>query len=77
MSRSYTPLPPSASMACRGTALLFSRLFAWLNMKPALSYSLNFTKVYYNLEKYVIHLLNFMSYQFILIYSVGGVGCEI
>jgi hypothetical protein len=23
MSRSYTPLPPSASMACRGTALLF------------------------------------------------------
>jgi hypothetical protein len=23
MSRSYTPLPPSASMACRGTALLY------------------------------------------------------
>jgi hypothetical protein len=26
MSRSYTPLPPSASMACRGTALLFTLL---------------------------------------------------
>jgi hypothetical protein len=23
MSRNYTPLPPSASMACSGTALLF------------------------------------------------------
>jgi hypothetical protein len=27
MSRSYTPLPPSASMACSGTALLFTLLF--------------------------------------------------
>jgi hypothetical protein len=27
MSRSYTPLPPSASMACSETALLFT--FSW------------------------------------------------
>jgi hypothetical protein len=38
-------------------------------MKLVLFYILNFTKVYINLEKYVIHLLNFMENQFIWIYS--------
>jgi hypothetical protein len=30
MSRSYTPLPPSASMACRGTALLYFTLLYFI-----------------------------------------------
>jgi hypothetical protein len=39
-----------------------------LNMKLAL----NFIKIYINLEKCVIHWLNFMSDPFICIYSCGG-----
>jgi hypothetical protein len=32
MSRSYTPLPPSASMACRGTALLYFYFFIYCTL---------------------------------------------
>jgi hypothetical protein len=33
MSRSYTPLPPSAFMACSGTALFFVRM--WIHLSIA------------------------------------------
>jgi hypothetical protein len=41
-------------------------------MKPALFCNLNVTKVYTNLEKYVIRQLNFMPNLFTWIYSGGG-----
>jgi hypothetical protein len=41
-------------------------------MKFVFFCNLNFSKVYINLEKYVIHLLNFMSDLFIWIYSGEG-----
>jgi hypothetical protein len=33
-------------------------------MKLALFYNLKFTKMYINLEKYILHYLSFMSYLF-------------
>jgi hypothetical protein len=41
-------------------------------MNFALLYNLNFTQVYINLEKYVIHQMNFMLNLFIVTYSVEG-----
>jgi hypothetical protein len=51
--------------------ILVGTLLGW-NMKLALLYNLFFTNVYINLEKYVIHELNFMANLFIWIYSGGG-----
>jgi hypothetical protein len=36
MSRSYTPLPPSASMACRGTAFIYIPMYVCMCMQDML-----------------------------------------
>jgi hypothetical protein len=48
------------------------KIYILVDTLLALFCNLNFTKVCINLEKYVIHWLNFMSNPFILIYSGGG-----
>jgi hypothetical protein len=44
-----------------------------LNMKLLLFYDLNFAKVYINLEKRLVHLLNFMSICLFKFIHVEGV----
>jgi hypothetical protein len=46
----------------------------WHSEKLALFCNLDFTEVFINFEKYVIHYKNFMSNLFIGIYSDGGWG---
>jgi hypothetical protein len=62
MSRSYTPLTPSASMACRGTALLYLILNYYFS-GGFISYDVDYSSSYlHTILSCILH-----SFPFILI----------